>query len=264
LLGEFVLVIGPGNNSLRRLQDGDEIATVQEPITMDAILNDLGHVANRVKSVTDSLANTLGSEQGEEDIRRTLQNVAQVTEQLNEAVRENRQSIRQIVGSMAGISSRSERQIDDILTNVRVVTGEFRALVEQDDGNVQGSLGTVRNTLEHLNKASIDLHGALRNINSVTGRVERGEGTFGRLTKDETLIDEVEGVVAAGSDFVGGISRLQTVIGLRGDFNFQANTMKSFVELRLQPREDKYYLSSRSAWTRTIPTVRTTIVRFAR
>jgi len=242
LLGEFVIVIGPGDDSLSRLRDGDEIMRVQEPISMDEILNDLGHVASRVKTVSDSLANSVGSQQGEEDIRSTLRNFAQVTEQLNEAVRENRQSIRQIVHSFEGISTRSERQIDQILDNVRVVTGEVRSLVEQDDGDVRGSLGTLRDTLDHINRASVDLQGAMRHVNNVTGRIDRGEGTVGRLTTDETLIDELESVVLDGSDFVGGISRIQTVIGLRGDYNFQANTMKSYVELRLQPREDKYYL----------------------
>jgi phospholipid/cholesterol/gamma-HCH transport system substrate-binding protein len=31
------------------------------------------------------------------------------------------------------------------------------------------------------------------------------------------------------------------VVGLRSDYNFLANTIKSYVSLRLQPREDKYY-----------------------
>jgi len=38
------------------------------------------------------------------------------------------------------------------------------------------------------------------------------------------------------------VSRLQTIVGLRADYNFLANTVKSYVELRLQPSEDKYYL----------------------
>ena len=44
------------------------------------------------------------------------------------------------------------------------------------------------------------------------------------------------------NDYVGGITRLQTIVGLRTDYNFLANTIKSYVELRLQPREDKYYV----------------------
>lgn len=242
LLGEFVIVIGPGDDSQRRLKDGDEIKRVQEPITTDQIMNDLGHVANRVKSVSDSLANSVGSEQGEEDIRATLKNLAEVTDQLNQTVRENRQSLNQIIHNVERISDRSEPQIAQILENVRVITGEVRTLVAEEQGDVKGSMGTLRDTLNRVNKASVDLQGSLHHINSVAERIDRGEGTVGRLTKDETLINEVEEVVEGVGDFVGGMSRLQTVVGLRNDYNFQANTVKNYIELRLQPREDKYYL----------------------
>jgi phospholipid/cholesterol/gamma-HCH transport system substrate-binding protein len=72
--------------------------------------------------------------------------------------------------------------------------------------------------------------------------MDRGEGTLGRLSKDETLINEVQGVAEGVNEYVGNITRLQTIVGLRSDYNFLANTIKSYVELRLQPREDKYYV----------------------
>ncbi len=46
----------------------------------------------------------------------------------------------------------------------------------------------------------------------MTARLNRGEGTLGRLSKDEKLINEVEGTVENIGDFVGGISRLQTIV----------------------------------------------------
>jgi phospholipid/cholesterol/gamma-HCH transport system substrate-binding protein len=76
----------------------------------------------------------------------------------------------------------------------------------------------------------------------VTGRLDRGEGTLGRLSKDDHLINQVEGVTDDISDFVGGLSRIQTVVTLRTDYQFLSSTVKSYVELRIQPREDKYYL----------------------
>ena len=81
----------------------------------------------------------------------------------------------------------------------------------------------------------------LSHTDSIATRIDRGEGTVGRLTKDETLINEVQGVVEGVNDYVGGITRLQTIVGLRTDYNFLQNTIKSYVSLRLQPREDKYY-----------------------
>ena len=63
-----------------------------------------------------------------------------------------------------------------------------------------------------------------------------------QATKDEKLINEVEGAVENVGDFLGGISRLQTIVSRRTDYQFLASTVKSYVEVRLQPREDKYYL----------------------
>jgi phospholipid/cholesterol/gamma-HCH transport system substrate-binding protein len=49
--------------------------------------------------------------------------------------------------------------------------------------------------------------------------------------------------VAEGvNNLVEPIGRLQTIVGLRSDYNFLANTIKSYFELRLQPREDKFYM----------------------
>lgn len=242
LLGEFAIVISPGDESKRKLEDGDEITHVQEPITTDQVMNDLGYVAERVKVVSDSLANSLGTEQGEEDIRAALNNLAQITDQLNQTVRENRQSISRIISNVETISERSAPQVDQILDNVRVLTADVRALVAEDQGDGKSAASSVRSTLERVNRASADLESAMRSVNTVASRLEQGEGTLGRLSKDETLINEVENVVEGVGDLVGGVSRLQTIVGLRNDYNFQANSVKSFIELRLQPREDKYYL----------------------
>jgi phospholipid/cholesterol/gamma-HCH transport system substrate-binding protein len=62
------------------------------------------------------------------------------------------------------------------------------------------------------------------------------------LTKDEQLVNEVQGVAEGVNDYVQSLQRLKTIVGLRSDYNFLANTIKSYVELRLQPREDKYYV----------------------
>ncbi len=242
LLGEFIIVIGPGSDNEPLLHDGDEIKTVEEPVSTDALMRDLSEIAERVKVVADGLAKTVGSEQGKENIAATLQNLAEVTDQLNKTVRENRESIRRIVLNVENISGKSEPQIAQILENVRVVTSEVRSLVASEKGDVHGSVGSIRQTVDRVNQASIELQSALQHVDNVAGRIDRGEGTIGRLTKDETLINEVENVVQGVGDFVGGMSRTQTVVGLRNDYNFQSNTIKSYVQLRLQPREDKYYL----------------------
>jgi phospholipid/cholesterol/gamma-HCH transport system substrate-binding protein len=106
----------------------------------------------------------------------------------------------------------------------------------------QGQKGELRDTFERIDRASKSLESALAHVDNISGRIDRGEGTIGKLTKDEQLINEVQGVAEGVNDYVQSLTRLKTIVGLRSDYNFLANTIKSYVELRLQPREDKYYV----------------------
>jgi phospholipid/cholesterol/gamma-HCH transport system substrate-binding protein len=241
LLGEYYLAIAAGTEGRRQLKDGDRILHVNEAASTDQLMRELADIARDVKKVSESLAATVGTDQGREDIKKTLENLAQVTEALNQTVRENRESIRNIMVNVEGITQKSGPEIQKILENVRETTTEVRELVAKAEGG-EAKPGEVRQIVEKVNRASDSLESALKNLDNVTGRLDRGEGTLGRLTKDEKLINEVEGVVSGVNEFVGGISRLQTIVVLRTDYQFLAAGVKSYVELRIQPREDKYYL----------------------
>src|SRR5690606_20724328 len=241
LLGEYYLAVSPGTEGKRRLQDGDRIAVVREGTSTDEIMRQVAGIAADVKKVTESLAASVGTDQGRENLKDTLENLAQVTEALNQTVRENRTSLRNIFDNIERITAEGRPELRDILENVRVSTEEVRTLVSRAERE-GAEPGEVRQIVEKVNRASSSLESALANLDEVAARVERGEGTLGRLTKDERLIDEVEEVASSVNEFVGGVSRLQTILLLRTDYQFLSSTVKSYVELRLQPREDKYYL----------------------
>jgi phospholipid/cholesterol/gamma-HCH transport system substrate-binding protein len=242
ILGEYFLALTPGTEGKPTLRDGDQIMIVIEAASTDQIITDLARIADRVKLVAENLANTIGSPEGQAEMQATLKNLAAVTDALNQTVRENREAIRQTLINVEQITNRSGPELQQILENVRTITEDVRSLLTENKGGAKAAVGEVRETVERVNRASASLESALSHIDSVTSRIDKGEGTVGRLTKDETLINEVQGVVEGVGDFVGGISRLQTIIGLRADYNFVSNTIKSYVELRLQPSEDKYYL----------------------
>jgi phospholipid/cholesterol/gamma-HCH transport system substrate-binding protein len=242
LLGEYYLAMGPGTEGKRKLKDGDRILLVIEATSTDQLVRELADIARDVKQVTSALAQSVGTEQGKSDIQKTLSNLAEVTEALNQTVRENRQVIHNILVQVEGLTATSRPEIERILENVRVTTQEVRELTAKSADGKPGNAGEVRQIVDKVNRASDSLESALKNIDNVAGRLDRGEGTLGRLTKDEKLINEVEGVAENVGEFVNGLSRIQTVVGLRTDYQFLGNGVKSYVELRLQPSEDKYYL----------------------
>lgn len=239
LLGESIIVLTNGTDDQRKLKDGDEIHVIVESASMEQIMNDVARIADRVKVVSEQLADALGSKEGGDQMKSILVNVAQATEALNKTVQENRSTIRDTLQNVDRITGNSEPQIAKILENIRVITEDVKGLMAAQ-GNT-GAPGELRTTIERVNRASSSLESALGHIDSVAARVDRGEGTVGRLTKDEALIDEVQGVAEGVNDYVDSLRRLQVVVGMRSDYNFLANTIKSYVSVRLQPREDKYY-----------------------
>ena len=245
LIGESIVVISPGTEGREQLKDGDRIPNlIQEP-SLDMLQAQVSDILKDVKQVTNSLKNSVGTDQGQAQIQQILKNIAEVTEQLNETVKENRAGVKTIINNVSAITGDSRPQLEAILKNVRQVTEDVKVLTaagQQGKDGKDKAPGDLRSTVERVNRASATLESLLSHADNVAARIDKGEGTVGRLTKDETLVNEVEGVVEDVGDLVGGIGRIQTVVGLRSDYNFLANTIKSYVELRLQPAEDKYYL----------------------
>ncbi|MEP7052142.1 MAG: MlaD family protein [Pseudomonadota bacterium] len=242
LLGEYYLALAPGTEGRDELKDGDRINTVVEAQTTDDIMKQVSDIAKDVKQVSAALAASVGTDQGRNDIKSTLQNLAEVTEALNQTVRENRESIKTILNNVEVMTTRGAPEVEKILDNVKVTTNEVRALMAESKVGQPKSEGEVRQIIDKVNRASDNLENTLKNLDNVTGRLDRGEGTLGRLSKDDHLINEVEGVAEDVGDFVGGLSRVQTIVTMRTDYQFLSSTVKSYVELRIQPREDKYYL----------------------
>ena len=241
LLGEYFVSISPGTRGRRQLQDGDQIGTVAASASPDDVLQNMARIAQTVERITTALESSVASEEAQQNMRDTLANLAQVTEALNQTVDENRESIRNILQGVEAVTAQGRGDAIEILENVRVVTEELKTLMAGTSAGDPGARERVNSLVDRVSSATESLEKTMSNLEQTTGRIERGEGTLGRLTKDEKLIDEIEGVAENVGTYVSSLSRLRTIASLRTDYQFRAQTVKAFVELRLQPREDKYY-----------------------
>ncbi|MBX3189696.1 MAG: MCE family protein [Labilithrix sp.] len=240
LLGENIVILAEGTGEPDK-KDGDEIETMAEARSVEDLKETVGRIADLVEKVAQQLAASVGSEEGGRNMKAILKNLADATEAINLTVRENRTVIKETLENIDRITLTGGPELQKILVNVRIITDDVKELLAQQAGK-DGQPGELRSTMERINRASQSLESALGHADNIAARIDRGEGTVGRLTKDETLINEVQGVAEGVNDYVDSLRRLQTIVGLRSDYNFLANTIKSYVEIRLQPREDKYYL----------------------
>jgi phospholipid/cholesterol/gamma-HCH transport system substrate-binding protein len=242
LIGESIIVLAPGTKGRTQIPDGGQIRYYIDEPTIESLQAQVSDILKDVKEVTETLKNTVGSDDGQAQIQKILKNLADVTEQLNDTVKENREAVKGTIDNINTITGQSRPEIAAILQNVRQVTEDVRKMTSSGEApGAGGQPGEVKSAVERVNRAAANLEKTMQHADNIAARIDRGEGTVGRLVKDETLINEVESVVDDVGQLVGGIGRMQTIVGLRTDYNFLANTIKSYVELRLQPSEDKYY-----------------------
>lgn len=242
ILGESMLVLAPGDRTQPKLEDGAQIMPEQSSPSTDQILTTVGEIADSVKRVTTQLERTFGTDEGGRQMSAALRNLSEALDGINRTIQQNEEVVGRTLRNVEGITEQSGPQIAAILENARVATEEVRELIVENRGEIDSTISNADDTVQAVERAANQLETVLAEIHEVTDRTARGEGTIGRLTSDERLIDEVEGVVEGVGDIVGGISRLQTIVELRSEYNFLANTFKSYVGLRIQPSEDRYYL----------------------
>ncbi len=246
LLGEYYLEIDPGTpvgldhgqrREMRKLKDGDQILRVIEPTQMGDMLND---VATLLPILHDIL----------EDVRKlTSGTITDIADNINKLIESNSDTLGQllrrvdnIAANVEGVTTSEAGDVKESIKNVREITESIKSLVGTTQGQIagtgnkmQGSIDRLQNTLDNLDKS-------MKNIEAITERVDKGEGTVGHLLNDDTIARNVEDITENAGGFIRSVTKLQTIVGLRSEYNILANTLKNYLSVQIMPRPDKFYL----------------------
>jgi phospholipid/cholesterol/gamma-HCH transport system substrate-binding protein len=150
-------------------------------------------------------------------------------------------SMRAVMGGSTG-----QQRLEEIVENVRGITGDVRLLIAANRANVDATLintreltahlrteiprlaatldrvanqigGTVgenrpdvREVVQNLRGLSADLRVTADNLNAITGQVKSGEGTMGKLFYSDEAHDRLTGAL---SSVEGGVKSLQETLG---------------------------------------------------
>jgi phospholipid/cholesterol/gamma-HCH transport system substrate-binding protein len=249
LLGEFYLEIDPGTSESpdpitgkmqknHLLKDGDQIPNVVEAVSTSDILVQVNETLPVLRAILQDVRKlTQGPLQ---DIAKSVQNGVDKNSAAAEQLLHHVDSIAMdIKGMTAGPAS------DDVkksLSNIREITESIKSLVGKGDTEMGSTGDKLRQDLDKIGSAVDNLNHTLENMAQVSDKVKNGEGTVGRLLNDETIANNVEQITEDAGGFIRSLTRLQTLVGLRSEYNVLANTLKTYVSVQLQSRPDKFFL----------------------
>ncbi len=246
LLGEYYLDIDPGTPyaikdgkrvDVPRLQEGDQIKKVTEPAEMGEIMDAVGSTLPVLKAILEDLKGL------------TSGPIKDIANNTNELIERNSVIVERLLGRMDEIAATVEgvtkSEADDVkiaLHNVREITEGLKGLVGTTQGQVSGAGEDLRSSLQKLQHSVDSLDKSLNHVEKITGKMADGEGTVGHLIADDTVAKNLDSITDDANTLLHGVSRLQTIVGLRSEYNYLAGTFKNYFAVTLMPRPDKFFL----------------------
>lgn len=143
--------------------------------------------------------------------------------------------IEQIANDLRAITTTSDPQIAKILRNLDEASVEAKALVAAAKQEIEQTGGALRGKLDQLD-------GVLTSTESIAKKIDKDQGTLGRLVNDPAIADNVEQITEDAKGFLGTLFGLKTYVGLRSEYNVFAGLPRHYITVELHTRPDKFYL----------------------
>jgi len=200
LLGDQMVEISMGTDEGRPLADGEEIRTLS-PFDLNVMVTRGSQALESIRSLATNLDAVIGDFRaglGERQVASTFDSLADIVREVREGdgllhslvyERYEGEAVANLEGSLASL--------DGILHEVEHGSGVLHSLIYDDPRE------------QHLVREALE---AGARLNSILGKVDRGEGTLGLLLNDPTLYEEVKILVGGAnrSTLVRNLVRLVT------------------------------------------------------
>ena len=195
----------------------------------------------------------------------------QLINQLN-AISEDLKAVSNTLKEALG-TQEGEQSVKEIINNIRELTKILNTVVKENRNNLNKTVANLEEFSRFLKEASPRL---LDSLNQISQKVEKGEGTLGKLIQDEELYNRLNGALAdvkqitdkvrKGEGTIGKLifeeeaynnlnttlkglgttlnrlALLRVFLSIRNEYQLEGSDNKGYFSLRLQPKDYKYYL----------------------
>lgn len=251
VLGDKYVELILGSPKSPPIKAGGTIRRTVSPANIDSLLQQLSSIGQDIKQLTQSFSGVLGGKDGKASLKIIVDNLRELAQALNETVQKNRNNIDRALDNFAvfsqdlrNISGTNKDTLREILVNFREASGQLRdaivaigRITEKIDRG-EGTIGRLVNeeqTVDEMNQTLVALK-------EIAEKINRGEGTIGKLVQDDETVDNINMTLSSINEYLQKEQSFQTYLNYRGEYQFDSDDVKSYVSLRIQPKEDKYYL----------------------
>lgn len=233
LLGEKYIEILPGPGP-GYYEPGSEIEGVT-PISFDQIGNLFLSIGGEIKDLSATLKEMVNDE-SRKNVKDILQNMSAFTSDLDGFLAKNKDGLsRSIQGSSQAVQD-FDRKVQEISGAMTEAIASVKGLAEDNRESVRTSLDRIKDILSRMDEV-------VRLMKETLDKIDKGEGTLGKLVREPGLYDRVEETVDKARSVLGPVSALRADLAFRTDYYGESDKLKSALSLAVWPNSTSLVLA---------------------
>ena len=234
LLGEKYIEITPGEEE-DIVQPGGTIGSLP-PVSFDQLGIILSSVGDDIKSTSKAMRELLGEGEARVNIKEILQNLSSVSAELRAAIVESKPNITRSL-------EKSAQAIDTFDQNVRAISEDLDELILLLKETVEENRGGLKGNLEGIKDLISRTEDALKSLSEALEKINKGEGTLGKLIEDPSLYEKAENTINRVQDIISPVSSFRWDMGLRAEYFVESELFRGTLSLGFWPSSDKFLLA---------------------
>lgn len=204
ILGDKHVELIPGQVDDPQIESGTALGSADNSKGIDNVMVEVGRVAKQMNQFISNLNKATNGEGDESTpIGRIVKNIERMS------------------ADLAQITGRNKEKVNDIIDRLQSLSKNLDTYINEEN------LARVEN--------------AIRNVEEVTEKLNKGEGTLGRLINDDQTVEELNSAISNVNKFLGGADKMEASVDFHSEYLTESDLTKSFLGLKIQPGLDRYY-----------------------
>ena len=149
------------------------------------------------------------------------------------------------------------RKLGDISQDVKVLAKDLKEIIHDNKGDISDAVKAIRRSADNLDlilrdigekstrtdlKGAIHgLHDAVQNIRDVSDKINKGEGTIGKLVNDPQTADQLVRALNSINEYLDRAKRTQITVDMSTNYLTGTHKSKSYFDLKMMPRSSYGY-----------------------
>jgi len=217
LLGDSHIEIYRAADTGEFIEEGELIPQSTDGTDLSGLIDIAGSIAQDIKKITHNLSEVLGNDNGRVKMENIVDNIEAVTDEARQILEENRKNVR------------------DLVANFKEVSASLNNILDEDNKE------KLDRIIAAFDDSMAEVRSATKNINLISQRIEKGEGTLGKLVNDDVVLTELEGAIKDIREVLAPATKLEIAVDSHIEARHDEST-QTYFNLVFRTRPDRYYI----------------------